>query len=322
MRNEKDFKPMPRSVPSIRATGLKPPPKHAPRRLASTADVARLQRLMTHILVRPLTKSQGLQPRWIDGRAMTEVAAEFIKPNDRLTAFERLQLYNRIYWFRLTDIMHDDNPGLRALLGERRFGRLIEAYLAKYPSRSFTLRNLCSRLPRFIREEPRWTAPHTALAHTVARFEWAQTVAFDEATRPVLTPADIAGTPPARLRLGLQPYLSLLVLDYPVDEYVIAVKQRDALRTEASNTVNAARKSTREKHVARPRRQRDHVAVHRLNNRLYYKRHDRPAFLILQALAAGRTLTRAVTAGGRRVRPEQMGDWFATWMELGWLCRR
>jgi hypothetical protein len=301
--------------------GLKPPPAHAPRRLATTADVVKLQRLMTHVLVRPLTKDDGLQPTWIDGRPMAEVAAEFIKPNERLTAFERLQLYNRMYWFRLIDIMHDDNPGLRAVLGDRRFTRFIEAYLAKYPSRSFTLRNLCSRLTQFIREEPRWTAPHTALAHTIARFEWAQTVAFDEAMRPVLTPAAIAATPPARLRFGVQPYVSLLALDYPVDDYVIAVKRRDALRTEASNAVEAVRRYARSRPVPRPRRRRIYVAVHRLKNRLYYKRLERPAFLILQALAAGRPLPQAVAAGGRRVRPDQVNGWFATWMELGWLCR-
>jgi hypothetical protein len=307
---------------TIRATGLKAPPQHAPRKLATTADVRKLQRLMTHALVRPLTKQDGLQPKWIDGRPMAEVAAEFIKPNDRLTAFERLQLYNRIYWFRLLDIMHDDNPGLRAVLGEKKFTRLINAYLAKYPSRSFTLRNLCSRLDKFIREEPRWTAPHRALAHAVALFEWAQTVAFDGEKRPVLTPADISRTPPGRLRLALQPYLTLLASNFPVDAFVIAVKQRDALRTEASNTVDAARRAATIKHVPRPRRSRVYLAVHRLNNRLYYKRLDRPAFLILQAIAAGRPLTQAVTAGGPRVKPEQISTWFSTWMELGWLCHR
>src|SRR5450432_410557 len=143
----------------VRPTGLEPPPRHAPRQLRTTADVVTLQRLMTHTLLRPLTKDDGLQPKWIDGRPMEEVAAEFIKPNDRLSAFERLQLYNRMYWYRLIDIMHADNPGMRAVLGDRRFTRLVEAYLTKYPSRSFTLRNLCERLRQFIREETRWTAP-------------------------------------------------------------------------------------------------------------------------------------------------------------------
>jgi hypothetical protein len=276
---------------------------------------------MTHALVRPLTKRDGLQPKWIDGRPMAAVAEEFIKPNERLTAFERLQLYNRMYWFRLIDIMHDDNPGLRAVLGDRKFTHLIEAYLAKYPSRSFTLRNLCARLEQFITEEPRWTAPHRALARAVARFEWAQTVAFDGAQLPVIAPAEIARTPPGRLRLRLQPYVTLLALDFPVDEYVLAVKQRDALRGEASNAVESARPAARSKRVARPRRQRVYVAVHRLDNRLFYKRLERPAYLILQALAAGRPVTQAVAAGGRGVKPASVGPWFTTWMGLGWLCR-
>lgn len=307
---------------TLLATGLKAPPKHAPRRLATTADIVKLQRLMTHTLVRPLTKKNGLQAKWIDGRAMTEVAAEFIKPNDRLTAFDRLEIYNRMYWFRLLDSLHDDYPGLCGVLGDRKFMRLAESFLAKYPSRSFTLRNLGARLPQFICAQPRLTAPQTALAHAVASFEWAQTVVFDEGSRPRLGPADIKRTPPARLRMDLQPFVTLLMSNYPVDEYVTALKQRDALRNGASNAVDSARSATRSRAVKRPRRRRVYLAVHRYENRLYYKRLERPAFLILSALAAGRPLAQAVASAGRRVRPEQVRAWFATWMELGWLCRR
>ncbi len=278
---------------------------------------------MTNALVRPLTADDGLQERWIDGRPMGEVVAEFIKPNDRLTAFERLEIYNRMYWFRLIDCVTEDSPGLRALLGERKFGRLVRAYLTRYPSRSFTLRNLCERLVGFIREEPRWTAPHTALALDIARFEWAQTVAFDGEGRPKLTTDEIADAPPAKLRLGLQPYMTLLALDYLVDDFVIAVKKRNALRTEASNAVETeARSARRVKRVARPRRGRIYLAVHRHHDRLYYKRLELPAFRVLEAIQSGRTVARALSAGGRRLRPAQVQEWFSTWMQLGWLCRR
>src|SRR4051812_34142376 len=75
-------------------------------------------------------------------RAMQPVAESFIKPNDRLTSLERLEIYNRQYWFRLLDILYDDYPGLRAILGVARFHEMCRAYLEQYPSRSFTLRNL------------------------------------------------------------------------------------------------------------------------------------------------------------------------------------
>jgi len=303
-------------------TGLKPPPRHAPKRLHSEADLRSLQRLMMHALVTPLTANDELGPRWHDGRPMAEVVAEFIKPNARLTAVERLEIYSRSYWYRLIDSVYEDSPGLRALLGEKRFSALVRAYLAKYPSRSFTMRNLCSRLAQFIREEPRWTAPRTALAHAVARFEWAQTVAFDGEARPVLTADDLATTPPARLRLGVQPYLSLLALDWPVDDYVIAVKKRDAMRSEASNVVDHAPRVVARKKVRRPLRGRVHLVVHRYDQLLYYKRIEPAAFKMLTALVAGRTLTQAVAAAGHGVKPEQVRDWFATWMELGWFCKR
>jgi len=271
--------------------------------------------------VRPLTGDDGLQPRWIDGRPMERVAAEFIRPNDRLSSFERLQLYNRMYWFRLFDAIRDDCPGLLAALGESGFARLARAYLERHPSRSFTLRDLCSRLERFILDEPGLTAPRTALAAEIARFEWAQTVAFDGASRPVVGPELLARTPPSRLRLGLQPYLTLLRLRYPIDTYVIAVKRRDALRSEASNTPCAPAAVHRAfRRVARPRLRLTHVAVHRHNNRLFYKRLDPAAFRILEALARGRTLSRAIAAAGPGTGPERVKAWFKTWTALGWFC--
>lgn len=272
--------------------------------------------------MRPLAPGDHMQRRWRDGRPMAEVAAGFIKPNDRLTAFDRLEIYNRMYWFRIIDCLYDDSPGLRAALGERKFSRLAIAYLTKHPSRSFTLRNLGARLEEFIRTAPHWTAPRTALAREIARFEWAQTVAFDEAALPVIQPADFARASPARLRLRLQPYLTLLALAHPVDSFVIAVKKRDTLRAEASNATTSARPAGRRRHVALPRRERTWVAVHRLDNRLYYKRLDAPSFKILTALRDGRTLAHAVAAAGRGVTAAQVQEWFALWAKLGWLCPR
>jgi hypothetical protein len=199
---------------------------------------------------------------------------------------------------------------------------LVEAYLGKYPSRSFTLRNLCARLPQFILEQPRLTAPHTAFAHAVVEFEWAQTVAFDEGARPMLTPADLAALPPDRLRLGLQPYITLLAPAWPVDTYVIAVKKRNSLRSAASNAVDHTPQPGTIRKVRHPRRARTYLAVHRHDNTLYYKRLTASAFKILTALAAGQPLVKALAVSRGRVPPEQVREWFTTWMQLGWFCRR
>ena len=86
--------------------------------------------MMAGVLFRPLTPQWGMQKRWTDGSRMDDVAAEFIKPNDRLSSFERLEIYNRQYWFRVLDCLWDDYPGLRATVGERKFMKLITVYLS------------------------------------------------------------------------------------------------------------------------------------------------------------------------------------------------
>lgn len=271
-----------------------------------------------------------MQARWTDGRSMRAVAAQFIKPNARLGSFERLEIYNRVYWFRVLDCFYDDYPGLRAIVGEKKFMRLATAYLAKYPSVSFTLRNLGQRLEKFLREEPRWIAPHEELALDMARFEWAQVVAFDDAAKPQITPDDLLNTPPSKLRLGLQPYLTLLELKYAVDQFLIAVKKREAdvLRDEASNTFEAMPQTTKRKRsVQLPRREHIHLVVHRHDNMLYYKRLEPEALAILQKIERGMTVEKACEAAlaksNRTDRDwtRQIQEWFHDWSALGWFCR-
>jgi hypothetical protein len=64
---------------------------------------------------------------------MTDAVEEFVKPNDRLTSFERLEIYNRQYWFRVLDSFYEDYPGLRAVLGERTFIKMAEASASQLP---------------------------------------------------------------------------------------------------------------------------------------------------------------------------------------------
>lgn len=93
-------------------------------------------------------------------------------------------------------------PVLNRGASAKKFTRFIEAYLTKYPSRSFTPRNLGARLPQFVHEVPALTAPHTALAMDIARFEWSQTVAFDEAGGRRVTAAQVRGWFATWMELG------------------------------------------------------------------------------------------------------------------------
>ena len=123
-----------------------------PRQINSREELLEMQRAMAGALFRPLTDDWNMQGKWNDGRPMEQFAAEFIKPNDRLSSFDRLEIYNRQYWFRILDCLYDDYPGLLAVVGEEQFLKLATAYLTKYQSDSYTLRNLGDRLEKFLRE--------------------------------------------------------------------------------------------------------------------------------------------------------------------------
>lgn len=287
--------------------------------------------LMASAIFRPLTGDDRMQPRWPDGRRTSAVADEFIKPNDRLSSFERLEIYNRVYWFRILDCIYDDYPGLRAILGDKKFMRLVTAYLARYPSSSFTLRNLGQHLEKFLGQKPELTAPHRELALDMARFEWAQVVAFDGEAKPGIQTDDLLDASPAKLRLALQPYLSLLRLNYAVDKFLVAVKKReaDALRDEASNTFEAMpRATTRKRSLPLPKRERIYLVVHRHQNTLYFKRVEPEGFAILEQLARGRTVEKACAIGLRGTSrsnadwSHQIQEWFHDWSALGWFCQQ
>jgi len=299
-----------------------PPPGTLKARKLQTLDELRdLQRLAGAVIMNPLNKNWEMQKRWIDQRDMRVVTAEFIKPNDRLTSFERIEIYNKQYWFRLVDSLHQDFPGLLRVLGQTRFTQLLLAYLKQNPSRSFTMRNLSAKMPSFISANPQLVGSKLDLARDMARFEWAQVEAFDGPALSAVSVDDLLGRDPNKLRLRLQPYLTILDIAYPLDDFVLSLKQ-DNLRGEASNAVEkpSDAKPTRKRKAILPRRKQTFVVVHRHENSLYYKRLEPDAYRVLSAIAAGQTVTQAISAARGPIDAQQIQTWFANWSALGWLC--
>jgi hypothetical protein len=281
---------------------------------------------MAGAIMRPLTPRDTMQSRALDGQPMKKVAASFIKPNDRLTSFERLEIYNRQYWLRLRDCFYDDYPGVRAVLGDRRFARLTEAYLAQHPSESFNLRNLGRHLVAFLETQPQWVAPYGALALDMARLEWGQIEAFDNEAKPPLTMSSLQEIDPARTQLQLQPHVTLLELSHPVDKFLIQIKRAERLRNEASNAMEAHPARLRSRLKGRWKAQTVFLAVHRHNDTVYYKRLEPGAFCVLSAFRGKATIEQACEQlGAVEGDPADLGSkikkWFQSWAALGWLFR-
>jgi len=283
-----------------------------------------LQKLMATAVMRPLARDDSMQRKWIDGRPTKKIAESFIKPNDRLTSFERLEIYNRQYWFRVRNCFYEDYLGLRAILGDKKFARLADAYLEKFPSRSYTLRNLGSRLVNFLETNPKLTAPHKQLALDMARLEWAHTEAFDNEAKPPLKNGDLIGLDAAKIRLQLQPHLTLLKLENEIDDFLIGLKKNSGLRSEASNAMEQNRRQKKTRLAGKLKRKTNFLAVHRHDDLIYYKRLEPRQFRLLSALQNGATLEKAcVELVGLKI-PGNLGEtiqkWFSSWAVLGWFC--
>lgn len=297
-----------------------------PKRSSQTKrELRELQKLMAAAVMRPLARGDSMQRQWGDGRSAEKVVQGFIKPNDRLTSLERLEIYNRQYWFRLRACFYADYPGLHAILGDKKFSRFTDAYLAKYPSRSFTVRNLGSRLAEFIKAAPKLTAPHQQLALDAGRLEWAHLEAFDNEARPSLAAGDLAVFDAAKSRLRLQPYLTLLKLENDIADFLIEIKKNAGLRNEASNAMEQNRRRQKAHLVRRIKRGTNFLAVHRHQDSIYYKRLEPGQFVLLSALEKGATLENACA---KLVKLKIPGDlsatvrqWFADMAALGWFCK-
>ncbi len=231
-----------------------------------------------------------MQRKAPDGKSMRAYAGRFIKPNDRLTSFERLEIYNRQYWLRLLSSMNEDFPGLRSVLGGQRFEAMCKAYLVDCPSRSFTLRNLGSRLEAWLRKHPQWAGGKQALALDIVRLEWAEIEAFDGLAEPALRPEDLNPDDIASLRLNLQPYIQLLSLHYPVDDLLLEVRKDDPDTNFASNAFRERHKRKKVQAVAKLKPDDIFLVVHRFDDSVYFRRVEAEEFAILSALRKGKPL--------------------------------
>jgi hypothetical protein len=283
-----------------------------------------LQRRMSEAVMTPLTRTENMQRKTRDGRSMKGEAAAFIKPNDRLTSFERLEIYNRQYWFRIISAFAEDFPGLGAVVGGAAFDKLTRAYLADHPSQSFTLRNLGSQLESWLAAHPEHAGKRLELALDVVRLEWAYIEAFDNAEERALTLADL-GQLDGESQLSLQPHLRLLRLLYPVDDFVIDVHRRQASQSVASNAVTEV-KHSRSRRLPALKRKEIYLSVHRFDNSVYYKQLEREEYELLRGLDKGKTLGEALDHAfasstiPEKEQPTRVQTWFAAWAELGWFC--
>jgi hypothetical protein len=250
-----------------------------------------------------------------DGRELAEIDA-VIAPNTKLSAFERLEVYNRQYWFRLFEALDTDYPALMKLVGEKHFRSLAEAYTTDFPSTSYTLRNLGSHMERWLTEHPQFAGDHSQAAVDVARLEWSYVEAFDAAELPPVKPEELAAAG-EQAKLRLQPHIRFVPLQTAVDEFTAKAHDYDFGRRDKQH-----RRFGKDRF--KPLSETFAVAVYRINDHVAQLPLETEAVTLLKSLADAKPLGDALETAfiGSEMAPERIAprvqQWFATWSGLQW----
>ena len=176
-----------------------------------------IERLLWRLITAPEGVGATLAAADARGDDARAALAGTVRDHGALSAVQRLDVYANMYFFRLLDVMADDYPAVRAVVGATAFHNLITDYLLLHAPSHFSVRYAGQHLPEF-------AAGHRIAAECpylpdLAALERSILDVFDAADAPTLEPADLAEVPPAQwpsLRFRLHPSVRLHRLDWPV----------------------------------------------------------------------------------------------------------
>lgn len=137
-----------------------------------------------------------------------------LRPADQIT------VYRDQYRMRLGDAFLEEVPGWCALVDEQEQERVVAAYLAAHPSRTWTLNRVADAFADWLEQQG---APVVQVE--MARLDRAVQRGFEAAEGRPLRPEDLATLPPLRL----QPHVSLLRLTRDVHRARSAISSGAAL---------------------------------------------------------------------------------------------
>jgi hypothetical protein len=283
------------------------------------------QRTMARAVMQPLSSRGGMKRSPMKRGTGDGIA--LVKPNSRLSSLERLEIYNRSYWSRVLDALGEDFPGVRAVVGAKRFDQMRRRYLADCPSESFTMRNLGQHLAAWMERNRALVGANHEIALDMARLEWAEIESFDAAEHERLSPAEIAALAPTST-LRLQPHLRIMEAGYEVDTLLLEVRN-SVKRRGGVPRVFTEKRLARAPAAASPATSPAnpvYLAIHRYELVVHYKRLDAEMFRLLQTLGQGAPIGDAIgiAYADSALTPEQcrqhVQESFALFSTLGWFC--
>lgn len=165
------------------------------------------------IIARPIDEESRIHPVGLSGRAIKEEAAERIVPSSSLLPFQRMEIYNQQFWWRLLNVLHKEFPFLTRVFGYRDFNAIIgKPYIAKYLPNHWSLSFLGNRLLRWIDED--YHEKDKPFIRDIAALDLAYETTFVAGHNPPIgaNPQDSLAI--TERKLHLQPHIVLFAFEY------------------------------------------------------------------------------------------------------------
>jgi hypothetical protein len=262
-------------------------------------DLRTLERWMQSVIVHPGTIEEAVRGRAAMHHLPLHEAERAILPSKTMAPLERLAVYQGMYPLRMHDALAADYPGLAAFLGHHLFEHFVADYVARHPSRSYTLNRLGDHVPEFVKT---WHHPKRAFLADLTRLELAITEVFDaeeDSSSAAAPPPHVDADWKSR-RFGIAPTLRLLSFRHGAGPALDALK--------------AGRRAS-----TRPRT--SWMAVHRRSFVVYRLDLTRGEFHLLSALAGGQPLGKALRIAARKAgeppSPAAVRKAFRVWTSEG-----
>ncbi len=278
-------------------------------------QLKKIQQWFGGVIKQPIDDQSRINPIAPSGTPILKEATKYITPSPTLEPYQRIELYNQQYWWRLLKTLHEIYPLVTRLFGYHDFNQIIGVpYLQKYPPHHWSLNHLGDKLPQWVQEE--YTASDQDLIYDAARIDWAYNEGFYAASLPS---ADSEQSDPTELfsqKMSLQPHVYLFKLRYDMFSFREAFLEKEPEYWEENDFPEMDKGEY-------------HFVLYRNHaNRLVWEKIDAGEFHLLERFQSGSSIEQACewleTEKGELYQQatENLHHWIQRWIINKWLSSK
>ncbi|HRD55787.1 MAG TPA: putative DNA-binding domain-containing protein [Parachlamydiaceae bacterium] len=192
------------------------------------SELKKIQKWFASIITRPLDEKNEIMPISPSGKPIVQEAKQFIIKSPSLKPFERIQIYNQQYWWRLLAILHDNFPLTVRLFGYYEFNQQIGfPYLTAYPPCHWSLNLLGKNLSKWMEES--YKEEDKVLVSNAVLADYAYIDCFFAEQKKTADFASLVqnGEELCSLQLKLQPHVRLFEFPFDLFTFRTAMLKED-----------------------------------------------------------------------------------------------